>query len=610
MTTTQERVEHDRKVQRARGIRLVDKTLSSTLQDVLRQCWLCEDTLKLSRVGPAPSRHTHMAQQLVPLPPPTAPPQTPPPSTPMTPAPPRQRAVSARTERFTDKDDEPHLRSFKHHPTAWWRAWPPEAPTDAQQIPPSVSTERQSIAPQRFVPPVALKEHLLLTGKDQGTRLLKHEVGKEEMEAIMLKLHTEALMSMVSVKGGRLERAIQKGKLPPLIDTTGYYPLVPVEVDRADPTFALCAYTRSVAMCPRGYKCPFVHSTNRHRENFRRAILKIHTRVAWAITFTVPTFPPREQIFDVPNSVTKHRWEDEQMRFMPQWTVERPTRADPGSFCLGVALELRRTGRLVKRLELRRCALSSFTGTQLTSSLFTCVYLRELCLSYCDLTDITIGFVSEFIDSHPTLLNLELPFNNIGPEGVARLCEGIAACSSLRSLSLHGNPVGDQGAVYLSRLLMSHTLRNLNLSSTMLADEGWGVIARTLSSNKSLTILNLDGTTPSLTGCLHLFHSLKLNTTLVDISLRYIKATTRCYLENLADVMEKNAQKRKKALTNQFRMMGRERKLGLSPNAQGAKLRYKRKRMSMLVPEPRRKSVSPPPLSGSKKLGAALLGVI
>ena len=529
---------------------ILDTSLSSTLQEMLRNRHRTEVLEAMNTHGPAPSHHNSRAEPLAILTPPSSPPLHQEPGSPGSPP-----AAAARFQPSPpnggggsggngdgDGDDEV-LRSFRRHDRAWWRRWPPRHCTDVLELPSSIGTARRSVRPEKRAPP---RPALVSGGPSSfAAGILRRGIDQIELDERQRAQQVDMLLALT---GECLLQQQRDRGMATLVDTTRYYPLLKVATAKTDTDFAMCALYKQAGWCVRGIACPFVHSRVRPRENFRRLVLKLQARVRWAHTFAVPVWPPRFATPFLPIAAD-FQWDEVQARFLPQWVLEMPRGGSHGAFAVHLARELRQHGGHLKRFELRKCPLVIATIAPLCQALCVCRFLRELCLAYCDITDETILPVSEFVDAHQTLTTLELRFNNLGPRGVGSLATAAASCSSLRYLSLHGNPIGDVGAAHLAKLMMLHTsLRHLDVSSAMIGDEGYSVLAQAISRNRSLLSLGLDGTFPTLTGCLSLFQALKLNKTLQQVSLRCIKATTRCFLDNIVRLMKENANERRRLL--------------------------------------------------------------
>jgi Ran GTPase-activating protein (RanGAP) involved in mRNA processing and transport len=113
-----------------------------------------------------------------------------------------------------------------------------------------------------------------------------------------------------------------------------------------------------------------------------------------------------------------------------------------------------------------------------------------------DLTQLTI-FNSVFSPLSQSLQRLDLSYNFITDEGVAKLKELLVASSALRHLVLTGNEIGPDGCKVLLDGLRANAageLRTLDLSRNPLKNHGGLAVAEFLQKNELLQELNLEET--------------------------------------------------------------------------------------------------------------------
>ncbi|KAK3836714.1 MAG: hypothetical protein J3R72DRAFT_202049 [Linnemannia gamsii] len=138
-------------------------------------------------------------------------------------------------------------------------------------------------------------------------------------------------------------------------------------------------------------------------------------------------------------------------------------------------------------------------------------------LGMCELTRLT-----EILKTCSTLTTLYLRGNSIGDNGAVALSEALKTNSTLTTLSLYGNSIGDNGAVALSEALtINSTLTTLNLSDNWIEEDGAVALSEALKTNSTLTTLNLKGNFIREKGAVALSEALKTNSTLNTLDLRY-----------------------------------------------------------------------------------------
>jgi len=142
-----------------------------------------------------------------------------------------------------------------------------------------------------------------------------------------------------------------------------------------------------------------------------------------------------------------------------------------------------------------------------------------------------------------TLTTLDLGYNNIGTEGAQELGRALAANSNstLTTLSLMGNYIGD-GTLELGLMLKKNsTLTTLDVASNRIGDEGARELGRALAENSTLTTLDLCGNDISDDGALALEQALAVNPTLITLKLtanRMREATRHALRERHGDRLQ------------------------------------------------------------------------
>ena len=119
-----------------------------------------------------------------------------------------------------------------------------------------------------------------------------------------------------------------------------------------------------------------------------------------------------------------------------------------------------------------------------------------------------------------SLTSLDLSRNSIGDEGASSLSEALRVNTSLTSLDLSGNSIGDEGASSLSETLRVNTsLTSLDLSRTCISD-GASSLSEALRVNTSLTSLDLSLNSIADEGASSLSEALRVNTSLTSLNLQ------------------------------------------------------------------------------------------
>ena len=145
--------------------------------------------------------------------------------------------------------------------------------------------------------------------------------------------------------------------------------------------------------------------------------------------------------------------------------------------------------------------------------------LTEVDLSSAKIRNVGAAVISVVLEKNSSLTHLDLSFNAF--DGVAScLSKALKANSSVTSLNLGGNFVGEDGASSLSKALKANSsLTNLNLSLNSIGDDGASSLSKALKANSSLTSLNLSSTSIGDAGASSLSKALKANSSLANLNL-------------------------------------------------------------------------------------------
>ena len=128
--------------------------------------------------------------------------------------------------------------------------------------------------------------------------------------------------------------------------------------------------------------------------------------------------------------------------------------------------------------------------------------------------------LSQALAANSSLTNLILWSNEIGDSGAASLSQALAANFSLTNLTLWSNYIGDSGAASLSQALAANSsLTNLRLWSNEIGDSGAASLSQALAANSSLTNLDLRDNKIGDSGVASLFHALAANSSLTNLDL-------------------------------------------------------------------------------------------
>ena len=140
-----------------------------------------------------------------------------------------------------------------------------------------------------------------------------------------------------------------------------------------------------------------------------------------------------------------------------------------------------------------------------------------------DLSDSSSGVVNavgECLKYNSTLTSLDLTGNEIGDDGAAVLGECLQSNTSLKKLSLDYNGIGADGAAALGECLKYNTsLKKLYLNYSRIDDDSAAVLGECLKHNTSLTRFDLNNNEIGGDGAVALGGCLKYNTSLTKLYL-------------------------------------------------------------------------------------------
>ncbi|KAF9962085.1 hypothetical protein BGZ72_010691 [Mortierella alpina] len=123
-------------------------------------------------------------------------------------------------------------------------------------------------------------------------------------------------------------------------------------------------------------------------------------------------------------------------------------------------------------------------------------------------------------------LSIEVTPQSVTEKEITALAEVLKTNTTLTTLDLQSNSVGDIGAQALSEALQTNsTLTTLALNNNNIGDNGAQALAYALKTNKTLTTLSLEGNFIRFNGGLALSKSLKINLTLTTLYLDWESIT-------------------------------------------------------------------------------------
>mmetsp|Transcript_26298 Transcript_26298/g.64109 ORF Transcript_26298/g.64109 Transcript_26298/m.64109 type:complete len:306 (+) Transcript_26298:50-967(+) len=113
--------------------------------------------------------------------------------------------------------------------------------------------------------------------------------------------------------------------------------------------------------------------------------------------------------------------------------------------------------------------------------------------------------LGEWVPLAKRLRKLDVRYNDLEGDGMEGLCRGLQENPSVQLFYAEGNQIGDKGAKAIANLLLqddslSSSLQSLFLGANKIGSQGAKDFASTLSQNKTLTKLYLEGNNIGLEG--------------------------------------------------------------------------------------------------------------
>ena len=165
------------------------------------------------------------------------------------------------------------------------------------------------------------------------------------------------------------------------------------------------------------------------------------------------------------------------------------------SKCVSILSEILKTNKTIKRILLHS---SSLTGgiKQVSDSLCNNQTLEQLWLyNVTDITDEDMTHLSTMLATNTTLKELRLSYCNITDNGVRYICEGLTKNQTLTTLNIGGNrQITSVSTSTIADLIQTTTsLTTLYLDNTSLNNDDIKTICTSLTKNTTIRILYLSG---------------------------------------------------------------------------------------------------------------------
>jgi serine/threonine protein kinase/Ran GTPase-activating protein (RanGAP) involved in mRNA processing and transport len=127
-----------------------------------------------------------------------------------------------------------------------------------------------------------------------------------------------------------------------------------------------------------------------------------------------------------------------------------------------------------------------------------------------------VDCVAAVLNRSESLTSLDLCYNRIG-QNISVMADALRKNTTLKTLKLSGNRLGDQGAERLVRALLQHgALTHLSLQNNEIRDQGARALAELLRKNNKITHLHVDANNIGSPGQQALENALSTNTSVLE----------------------------------------------------------------------------------------------
>ena len=212
-------------------------------------------------------------------------------------------------------------------------------------------------------------------------------------------------------------------------------------------------------------------------------------------------------------------------------------------------IESLRHSEVVSSLSIAR--LAPFTARSMCALCFVglnrpCCNITSLSIIQCKLGTAELSFLCQWLLTRSVRSSLALDLSHNSITGVGLACLSFAMRNaSVSSLSLHGNPLGDDAIAPLTDILMDHALSNLDIGFTGISNEGCQRLFVEVPNASGLRTLGLDGLQLSTSSALHLLRCVLRSPSLTAVSLRYSPScASKAFRERLGAVFVRNQRRR------------------------------------------------------------------
>ncbi len=176
---------------------------------------------------------------------------------------------------------------------------------------------------------------------------------------------------------------------------------------------------------------------------------------------------------------------------------------------------------IIKSLDCSNLSLTTDELKLLCGALKANTTVTRLNLSYNNIQYEGAEVISDMLRENTTLTGLILNDNRIKDKGVGLICDVLKSSnSSLKSLHIKSNGIGDEGASELAAMLKSNkVITDLNLDINFITDIGANELADAIKINDSLTFFGIARSGIRTEGASNLVEAIKHSKMLLSVNL-------------------------------------------------------------------------------------------
>eukprot|EP01012_Entosiphon_sulcatum_P056694 TRINITY_DN8038_c0_g1_i3.p1 TRINITY_DN8038_c0_g1~~TRINITY_DN8038_c0_g1_i3.p1 ORF type:complete len:908 (+),score=95.27 TRINITY_DN8038_c0_g1_i3:280-2724(+) len=201
---------------------------------------------------------------------------------------------------------------------------------------------------------------------------------------------------------------------------------------------------------------------------------------------------------------------------------------------------LRRAGTVIRSIELGENPLTDDWLVPIADELRKNTSLQNLGLYRCGLSNDSACALAFALLTNRALTRIDLGANNISDKGATKLAAALKRNTNIVYLDLHENRLHEESAAALSAVFPEFGVKTLIIAKNQLESKGAEAIATNLSTNTSLTVLDLSANLIGDSGLEKLMTAIAENKSITTLKLASNKFENRA-ATHIASALQKNS---------------------------------------------------------------------